>query len=425
MKKDTVVELRRPAQEQDLLSTMLRAGAQRLVAQAVQAEFEEFLGRFAGERFEDGRAVVVRNGFQPEREILTGLGSVGVRIPKARTRTEEPAVFHSRLVPPYVRRAKSVDAVLPWLYLHGVSTGNMQAALAALLGPEAAGLSASVVARLKNRWMEEYRLWRRSKLGKDRYVYLWVDGIYSGLRAEDERLCALVVIGVNERGQKKLLAIEDGVRESKQSWREVLLELKRRGLTIPARLAVGDGALGFWAALGEIYPQTRQQRCWVHKTANVLNYLPKSLQPKAKAALHEIWMAETKAQALVAFEQFVAAFGAKYPKAVECLVKDREVLLAFYEFPAEHWIHIRTSNAIESTFATIRHRTERTKGCLTRDGMLSMIFKLGMSAEKNWHRLRGFQSLAKVIEGVKFRDGIEVQQRVRKAGNQAPRRIAA
>jgi transposase-like protein len=404
---------------------MLRAGAQRLVAQAVQAEFEEFLGRFAGERFEDGRAVVVRNGFQPEREVLTGLGSVSVRIPKARSRAEEPAVFHSRLVPPYVRRAKSVDAVLPWLYLHGVSTGNMQAALAALLGPEAAGLSASVVARLKNRWMEEYRLWRRSKLGKDRYVYLWVDGIYSGLRAEDERLCALVVIGVNERGQKKLLAIEDGVRESKQSWREVLLELKRRGLTIPARLAVGDGALGFWAALGEIYPQTRQQRCWVHKTANVLNYLPKSLQPKAKAALHEIWMAETKAQALVAFEQFVAAFGAKYPKAVECLVKDREVLLAFYEFPAEHWIHIRTSNAIESTFATIRHRTERTKGCLTRDGMLSMIFKLGMSAEKNWHRLRGFQSLAKVIEGVKFRDGIEVQQRVRKAGNQAPRRIAA
>lgn len=425
MKKDTVVELRRPAQAEDLLSTMLRDGAQRLVAQAVQAEFEDFLGRFSGERFEDGRAAVVRNGFQPEREVLTGLGPVSVRIPKARSRAEAPAVFHSRLVPPYVRRAKSVDAVLPWLYLHGVSTGNMQAALAALLGPEAAGLSASVVARLKNGWMEEYRLWRRAKLGKDRWVYLWVDGVYSGLRAEDERLCALVVIGVNERGQKKLLAIEDGVRESKQSWREVLLEMKRRGLAIPPRLAVGDGALGFWAALGEIYPETRTQRCWVHKTANVLNYLPKSLQPKAKAALHEIWMAETKAQARVAFEQFVAAFEPKYPKAVECLVKDREALLAFYEFPAEHWIHIRTSNPIESTFATIRHRTERTKGCLTRDGMLSMIFKLGMSAEKNWRRLRGFQWLAKVVDGVKFRDGIEVQQRVRKAGNQAPRRIAA
>jgi len=425
MKKDTVVELRRPAQGEDFLSTMLREGAQHLVAQAVQAEFEEFLGRFAGERFEDGRAVVVRNGFQPEREVLTGLGPVSVRIPKARSRAEAPAVFHSRLVPPYVRRAKSVDALLPWLYLHGVSTGNMQEALGALLGPEAAGLSASVVARLKNRWMEEYRLWRRSKLGRDRWVYLWVDGIYSGLRADDERLCALVVVGVNERGQKKLLAIEDGVRESKQSWREVLLEMKRRGLTIPPKLAVGDGALGFWAALGEIYPETHTQRCWVHKTANVLNYLPKSAQPKAKAALHEIWMAETKAQALVAFEQFVAAFEPKYPKAVECLVKDREVLLAFYEFPAEHWIHIRTSNPIESTFATIRHRTERTKGCLTRDGMLSMIFKLGMSAEKNWRRLRGYPWLAKVIDGVKFRDGIEVQQRVRKAGNQAPRRIAA
>jgi len=425
MKKDTVVELRRPAQGQDLLSTMLRDGAQRLVAQAVQVEFEEFLARFSGERLEDGRAAVVRNGFQPAREVLTGLGSVNVRIPKARSRAEAAAVFHSRLVPPYVRRAKSVDAALPWLYLHGVSTGDMREALAALVGPGAAGLSASVVARLKGRWMEEYRLWRRAKLGKERWVYVWVDGIYSGLRTEDERLCALVVIGVNERGQKKFLAIEDGVRESKQSWRELLLALKGRGLGIPPRLAVGDGALGFWAALREIYPQTRQQRCWVHKTANVLNYLPKSLQPKAKAALHEIWMAETKAQALVAFEQFVAAFGAKYPKAVECLVKDRETLLAFYDFPAEHWIHIRTSNAIESTFATVRHRTDRTKGCLTRDGMLAMIFKLGMSAEKNWRRLRGFEWLAKVIDGVTFRDGIEVQQRVRKAGNQLTRRIAA
>lgn len=425
MKKDTVVEFRRPARGRDLLSAMLREGAQRLVAQAVQAEFEEFLGRHNDTRLEDGRAVVVRNGFQPEREVLTGLGPVSVRIPKARSRSEEPAVFRSSMVPPYVRRAKSVDAALPWLYLHGISTGNMQEALSALVGPDAVGLSASVVARLKSRWMDEYRSWRRAKLGKDRWVYLWVDGIYSGLRAEDERLCALVVIGVNERGQKKLLAIDDGVRESKQSWREVLLELKDRGMAIAPRLAVGDGALGFWAALREIYPETRQQRCWVHKTANVLNYLPRSLQPKAKAALHEIWMAETKANATSAFNQFVAVFGAKYPKAVECLVKDRETLLAFYDFPAEHWIHIRTSNAIESTFATVRQRTERTKGCLTREGMLSMIFKLGLSAEKNWRRLRGFQWLAKVIGGVKFRDGIEVQQRVRKASNQAPRRIAA
>ena len=256
-------------------------------------------------------------------------------------------------------------------------------------------------------------------------MYLWVDGIYSGLRAEDERLCALVVVGVNERGQKKLLAIEDGVRESKQSWREVLLELKGRGLTIPPRLAVGDGALGFWAAVREIYQETRPQRCWVHKTGNVLNYLPKSVQAKAKAALHEIWMAETKSQALGAFEKFVVTFEAKYPKAVECLVKDREALLASYDFPAEHWIHIRKTNPIESTFASIRHRTDRTKGCLTRDGMLSMIFKLGMSAEKNWRRLRGFEWLAKVINGVKFRDGIEVQQRAGEADHPTPRRAAA
>jgi putative transposase len=425
MKKDTVVEFRRPQQEQDLLSTMLREGARHLIAQAVRAEFEDFLAGYSGQRAVDGRRAVVRNGFQPEREILTGLGPVAVQVPKARSRGEEPAVFRSSLVPPYVRSARSVEAALPWLYLHGVSTGNMHEALAALLGPEAAGLSASAVARLKGCWMEEYRQWCRSKLDRDRWVYVWVDGIYSGLRAEDERLCALVVVGVNERGEKKFLAIEDGVRESKQSWREVLLGLKGRGLTIPPKLAVGDGALGFWAAVREVFPETRQQRCWVHKTANVLNYLPKSLQPKAKAALHEIWMAETKSQAIVAFEQFVAAFGAKYPKAVECLVKDREVLLAFYDFPAEHWIHIRTTNPIESTFATIRQRTERTKGCLTRDGMLSMIYKLGMSAEKNWYRLRGFEWLAKVIRGVRFRDGLEVQQRVRKTGNQAPRRAAA
>jgi transposase-like protein len=425
MKKDTVVEFRKPALDQDLLSSMLREGAQRLVAQAVQAEFDEFVSRFSGERIEDGRPAVVRNGFHPEREVLTGLGPVAVRIPKARSRSEEPAAFHSRLVPPYVRRAKSVDAALPWLYLHGVSTGDMREALGALVGPQAAGLSASVVARLKGQWTQEYKAWRRSKLGKDRWVYLWVDGIYSGLRAEDERLCALVVIGVNERGQKKFLAIEDGVRESKQSWRELLLALKGRGLAIPPRLAIGDGALGFWAALREIYPETRHQRCWVHKTANVLNYMPKSLQAKAKAALHEIWMAQTRQDALVAFERFVSTYRAKYPKAVECLVKDREALLAFYDFPAEHWLHIRTSNAIESTFATVRHRTERTKGCLTRDGMLAMIFKLAMSAEKNWRRLRGFEWLAKVIGGTKFKDGVEVQQRVRKAGNQAPRRIAA
>jgi len=424
MKKDTVVPLRQP-EGQDLLSTMLREGAQRLIAEALHAEFDEFLSQFAERRDEFGRAAVVRNGFQPRRQVLTGLGPLGVRVPKARSRSEESAVFRSALVPPYVRRAKAIDAALPWLYLHGVSTGDMHEALTALVGPEAKGLSAPVVARLKQRWSREYKAWRRKPLGKERWVYVWADGVYSGLRAEDERLCALVLIGANERGQKRFLAIEDGVRESKQSWLDVLRDLKERGLKLPPRLAVGDGALGFWAALKEIFPETRQQRCWVHKTANILNYLPKSLQARAKAGLHDIWMAETKAHAETAFDRFVTNYGAKYLKATECLAKDRAELLAFYDFPAEHWIHIRSSNVIESSFATIRHRTDRTKGCLTRDGMLAMIYKLGESAERSWRRLRGFEWLAKVVKGVPFRDGIEVQNVTRINRKDQPSRVAA
>ena len=425
MKKHSVVQFRRPEEVRDALQGLLREGVQGLIAQAVQVELGEFLAGYAGQRDERGRATVVRNGYQPERSILTGIGPVSVCLPKVRSRGEQAAVFRSALVPPYVRRAKSVEAALPWLYLHGVSTGDMSEALAVLVGPDAAGLSAAVVSRLKGRWAEEYQAWRRAPLGKDRWVYLWADGIYSGLRAEDARLCALVVIGVNERGEKHFLAIEDGVRESKQSWRELLLDLKSRGLTMSPKLAVGDGALGFWAALEEVYPETRHQRCWVHKVANVLNYLPKAVQPKAKAALQQIWMAETKHGAVAAFEQFVRAYQAKYPKAVECLTKDHEVMLAFFDFPAEHWIHIRSSNVIESTFATIRHRTDRTKGCLTRTGMLAMIFKLGMSAEHGWRRLRGFEWLAKVIRGVKFRDGIEVRSEKRASLRQEGSRAAA
>jgi transposase-like protein len=319
-------------------------------------------------------------------------------------------VFRSSLVPPYVRRAKTLDAVLPWLYLKGISTGQMKEALTVLVGPEAKGLSAAVVSRLKAQWKTEYADWCRRRLDKDRWVYWWVDGIYSGLRAEGQRLCALVVVGVNDRGEKRFLAIEDGVRESTQSWREVLLDLKARGIDTAPELGVGDGALGFWAALEEIFPATRTQRCWVHKTANVLNYLPKSVQAKAKQGLHEIWMAETRQQAEKAFDQFLETYQAKYPKATDCLVKDREPLLAFYDFPAEHWVHLRTTNPIESTFATIRHRTDRAKGCVTRDSMLAFVYKLGLSAEKRWRRIRGFEYLAKVITGVKFQDGIEVTE---------------
>jgi transposase-like protein len=337
------------------------------------------------------------------------VGPVTVRIPKVRARTGDAVTFRSALVPPYVRKTKSLEAALPWLYLKGVSTGEMSEALAVLVGQDAKGLSASTVARLKQVWAEEYRRWCEVRLDKDRWVYVWADGVYSGLRAEHTKLCSLVVVGVNDRGEKRFLAIEDGVRESTQSWREVLLTLKARGMKGP-QLAIGDGAMGFWAALEEVYPDTRQQRCWMHKTMNVLNYLPKSTQAKAKQALHDIWQAETNVAAEKAFDLFVKTYEPKYPKAALCLQNDRAELLAFYDFPAQHWQSIRTTNPIESTFATIRHRTKRSKGCLTRDGMLHMMFKLGQCAEKQWRRLRGFDYLAKVITGVKFKDGIEVTE---------------
>jgi len=409
MSKDNVVALSSPEGIEDPLTELLRTGAKRLIHQAIEAELTEMLARYEGQVDEQGRRAVVRNGYLPEREILTGVGPVAVKVPKVRSRGEESVVFRSSLVPPYVRKARRVEAALPWLYLKGISTGQMQEALEVLVGPEAKGLSASVIGRLKREWEAEYAEWCRRDVGRGRWVYWWADGIYSGLRAESQRLCALVVIGVNERGEKHFLAIEDGVRESTQSWWEVLLDLKRRGLEVPPKLAVGDGALGFRAALDEVYPETHRQRCWVHKTANVLNYLPKAVQHKAKKALQEIWMAEDRASANKAFDHFVETYQANYPKAVACLVKDREALLAFYDFPAEHWVHIRTTNPIESTFATIRHRTDRAKGGVSRNTMLAMIYKLGMSAEKRWRRIRGFNYLAKVIEGVKFRDEVEVE----------------
>jgi len=407
MSETSVVRFQKPEAVEDPLTELLQRGAQRLLQEAVEAELADLLAGYAQAKDAEGRRAVVRNGSLPEREIVTGVGPVKVKVPKVRSRTGEKVVFRSSLAPPYVRRTKTLDAALPWLYLKGISTGQMPEALEVLVGPEAKGLSASVVSRLKAQWREEYAAWRGRRLEEDRWVYLWADGIYSGLRADDSRLCALVVIGVNHRGEKRFLAIEDGVRESTQSWREVLLDLKSRGPETPPKLAVGDGALGFWAALEEVYPPTRSQRCWVHKTSNVLNYLPKSVQGKAKAALHEIWMAPTRAQAHKAFDRFVQTYQAKYPKAVACLTKDREALLAFYDFPAEHWVHLRTTNPIESTFATIRHRTDQAKGCVTRETMLTMLYKLGMCAETRWRRIRGFNHLAKVIAGVTFKDGIE------------------
>jgi len=405
--KNTVVQFSGREEMTDALTELLRTGAVQLIQQAVEAELVVFMEQFSGRLLEDGKAAVVRNGYHPERDIQTGIGPVTVKIPKVRSKDGEPVTFRSALVPPYIRKTASLEAALPWLYLKGISTGEMAEALKVLVGPEAAGLSASTVARLKQTWAEDYKIWCDKRLDKDRWVYIWADGVYSGLRAEDAKLCALVIIGVNERGEKHFLAIEDGVRESTQSWREVLLSLKARGLSAP-KLGIGDGAMGFWAALEEAYPETRHQRCWMHKTGNVLNCMPKSIQPKVKSALHEIWQAETRADAYKAFDLFIQTYEAKYPKATVMLQKDREELLAFYDFPAQHWQSLRTTNPIESTFGTIRHRTKRSKGCLTRDGMLHMMFKLSECAEKTWRKQRGFNSLAKVIMGVKFKDGIEV-----------------
>lgn len=407
MSKSNVVEFEGREGISDPLTELLRVGARQLIHQAVEAELVELLEHYSGRVTADGKAGVVRNGHLPSRELQTGIGPVTVRIPKVRAKTGEPVTFRSVLVPPYVRKTRSLEAAMPWLYLKGISTGEMGEALKVLVGAEAKGLSAGTVSRLKQEWAQEYRDWCDSRLDRDRWVYVWADGVYSGLRAEQTKLCALVVIGVNERGQKRFLAIEDGVRESTQSWRELLLKLKSRGMNIP-ELAIGDGAMGFWAALEEVYGETRQQRCWMHKTMNVLNYLPKSAQAKAKQALHAIWQAETRAEAEKAFDLFIQTYEPKYPKATLCIQKDRDELMAFYDFPAHHWQSIRTSNPIESTFATIRHRTKRSKGCLARDGMLHMMFKLGQCAEKKWRRLRGFDYLAKVVTGIKFKDGIEV-----------------
>jgi len=407
MNQDSVVQFQNPDEVSDPLTELLQSGAKRLIHQAVEAELAELLNLYSDQTDSRGRAAVVRNGYLPEREVTTGIGPVSVTVPKVRSRTDEPVVFRSSLVPPYVRRSRSLEAALPWLSLKGIATGQMKEALEVLVGKEARGLSASVVSRLKQQWQSEYEQWCRRSLAKDRWVYVWADGIYSGLRVEKQKLCALVIIGVNDRGEKHFLAIEDGVRESTQSWREVLLDLKARGLTIPPKLAVGDGALGFWGALDEVFPDTRHQRCWMHKTGNILNYLPKTVHAKARAALHEIWMAPGRAEAGRAFDRFIQTYEAKYPKAVDCLNKDRESLLAFYDFPAEHWTHLRTTNPIESSFATIRHRTDQAKGCVTRDTMLTMIYKLGLCAEKRWRKLRGFKLLGKVITGVTFKDGIE------------------
>jgi putative transposase len=408
----TVVRFPQPDAIDDPLTTVLRSGARRLLAHAIEAEAEAFLAGMTEQRLADGRARFVRHGHGPARAVQTGIGPVGVQRVKIRDRAPaeggERVRFTSQILPRWARRTKSLEALLPVLYLRGISTGDFQEALAALLGKEAPNLSPPVIARLKGDWQAEYERWQKRGLSARRYVYIWADGVYLQARMEPQAECMLVVIGATPEGRKELLGFQVGTRESAQSWRELLVGLKARGLAIAPELGVGDGALGFWKALEEVFPSTRRQRCWVHKAANILNKLPKSLQANARQDLREIWLAPDRVTAERAIATFEAKYAPKYDRAVACLVKDREALLAFYDFPAEHWDHLRSSNPIESVFATVRHRTVRTKGALSQETAKLMVFKLVMAAARTWRRLKGENQLPKVVEGVTFKDGVEV-----------------
>jgi putative transposase len=413
MHDDTITRLPDPSgSAPDALTEVIRAGARKLIEQAIEAEMAALLAAFSGQKLEDGQARLVRHGTLPECEVLTGIGPVPVTVPRLRDRKPgtDKIAFTPSILPRYLRKAKSVEELLPWLYLKGVSTGDFTEALAALLGPNAKGLSPTTITRLKADWWHDYEAWQKRDLGARRFLYIWADGVYFKPRMSEEKNCVLVIVGADEYGRKELLAMTDGFRESTQSWREVLLDLRRRGLTQDPKLAIGDGALGFWTALREVFAPTREQRCWVHKTMNVLTALPQSVQARAKGHLHDIWQAETRAKAEAAFDFFVETYGVKWDKAVDKLLKDRSALLTFYDYPAEHWKHIRTSNPIESTFATVRHRTKRTKGCLSRQTGLAMAFRLMIAAQGKWRKLNGQNRLPEIIQGVEFRDGLRQLQ---------------
>jgi len=405
MTDNNVIQLSSPVT--DLLGDVLKQGAQQLLAKAIEAEVAMLLAEYQDQKT-DGVQSVVRNGYLPERKIQTGLGELPVKVPKIRDRSGQGIKFNSVLIPPYLKRSKAMEEFIPWLYLKGISTGDMQPALESLLGKGTKGLSANTVSRLKQSWEDDYDQWRKRDLSKRRFVYIWADGVYCNVRMDD-RLCLLVVIGSDDTGRKEVLAIVDGVRESEASWTEVMEQLDNQGLQMPPKLATGDGALGFWKALTKKWPSTKQQRCWVHKTANVLNKVPKSVQPKIKEALHDIWMAETREAAYKSYDSCVKRFEDKYPGAMKCLTKDKASMLAFYDFPAAHWQHIRTSNPIESVFATVRLRTTKVKNCGNRKTTLSMAYKLMITAQRKWQRLRGYKLLADVVEGVEFRNGVRVE----------------
>jgi transposase-like protein len=414
MKEDTsIIPLRQPGSVEDPLTEIAREGARRMLVTALEAEIEAFLDGFAEERLADGRQRVVRHGHGPERKVQTGIGALELRRPKIRDRAADVASgekirFTSHILPKWARRSRSLDALLPVLYLRGISTGDFQEALSAILGAEAPNLSPGVISRLTAEWETEYQRWQHRDLSARRYVYIWADGVYLQARMEPEAECILVVIGATPEGKKELVGFHVGRRESSQSWRELLVDLKARGLAVAPEVAVGDGALGFWKALDEVFPGACHQRCWVHKVANVLNKFPKSMTPTVKSDLRDVWQAETRAAAEAAMDTFAAKYEAKYAKAVACLAKDREALLVFLDFPAEHWDHLRTANPIESVFATVRHRTVRTKGALSQNTAKLMAFTLVRAASKKWRRLKGASQLPLVVDGVKFTDGVAI-----------------
>lgn len=393
------------------LEQVAREGARRALQKAIEDEVTEYIDARAHHVDESNHRLVVRNGRKPPRTILSGVGPLEVIQPRVDDRrVDENGVrfrFTSKILPPYLRKTKAIEDLVPWLYLKGISSGEMPDALVHM-GFDGSGLSPASVVRLLQAWQGEYCDWSKRDLSGKRYVYLWADGIYFGCRLSDDRPCLLVLMGATEDGKKELIAMIDGQRESETSWTALLLDLKSRGMSEPAKLATGDGSLGFWLALSKIFPATRQQRCWVHKTINVLDKLPKGQQPAAKGMLHEIWMSATRAGAIAAFERFIEVYGTKWPRATECLQKDRSELLAFYDLPAEHWGHLRTSNPIESTFATVRLRTYRTKGPGSREAGLAMAFKLARKAESRWRKLNGAEKLQDLIDGIVFVDGEQI-----------------
>jgi len=396
-----------------VLEQTLREGARRMLQQALELEVAEYLEKHSGQRDENGKQMVVKNGYNPERELITGVGPIGVKAPRIDDRKLDPerkTPFTSSILPRYLRKIPSIDNLIPVLYLKGLSTNGFQDALASILGEGAKGLSAANIVRLKKGWEDDFNQWENRELSGKKYAYIWADGIHFNIRLDDQRSCILVIMGADEAGNKELLAVSDGYRESTLSWKEMLLRLDEQGLQEAPKLAIGDGALGFWKALDEVFPQTKRQRCWVHKTANILDKMPKSIQGKAKSMIHEMYMAENEENALKSYNHFVSVYQDKYPKAVDTLAKDKEDLFTFYGFPGIHWIHIRTTNPIESTFATVRLRTRRTKGCGSRLATLTMVWKLCCEAEKTWKKLKGYKLIPKVIDGSFCKDGVFVEE---------------